>query len=274
MMNQTIRCLMFGILAGVYGATMNSATSRINSRLQNVIRQRKNDPSVHTDGDVMYWEEECSSSPFSNDKRDIAFEEKKNKDEMITKSRSSLISFSRESDLQQQLHQKRKQIHEVSMPHPLRTDEWHLTLNWRFRKHGHRRSQWYVEFHTNRFARVKETNHSSDDTNSRNSFFGIGCWDLLPNGKLILSLPYNEESTHPSSQIKKDDNKDEKHFSFNQIILLADLHQNPFGLQPKLSRGIIIYIPSKRSWLRPIIATFTANGVGKDTADFSYQSRH
>lgn len=270
MINNTMRCLLLGTFCA-YGAATNSVTNHINSK-RDLFRQKlKNDP-LHNN-DVIYWEEEYSS-PFVND--DKLNDEEKKIDE--TKKRS-LISFSRESELQEPC-QKRYQNNQV-LPHPLRTDEWDFILNWRYRKQ--RRTKWHIEFHTNGFARVKETSLSNNSSvDDKNSFFAIGLWELLPNGRLIVALPYNNDNRksikQSSSQVIIKDNDNEmtqpQCNNDDQIILMADLHHNPFGLQPKLSRGIILHIPSKRSWLRPIIATFSANGAGTDTADFSYQSRH
>lgn len=57
----------------------------------------------------------------------------------------------------------------------------------------------------------------------------------------------------------------------------ADLHLNPFGKHPKMFRGLVIrdrslpFLPKRL--LRPVVATFTGKGTGKDTADFSYKGR-
>lgn len=58
----------------------------------------------------------------------------------------------------------------------------------------------------------------------------------------------------------------------------ADFHFNVFGPQPRMLCGVVARDrPSNGTlppWLlRPVVATFTAEGVGEDTADFDYDGR-
>ena len=61
-----------------------------------------------------------------------------------------------------------------------------------------------------------------------------------------------------------------------------DFHMNPFGVQPKFTRGLI-FLPADNHlgnlWMkllriRPIVGTFTGKGIGIDTVDLSYQQRN
>ena len=79
----------------------------------------------------------------------------------------------------------------------------------------------------------------------------IGTWKLDPSG-LSWHLPLN----------------DREHYFF------ADIHINPFGQYPKITRGIVIREHDKGKWFRPVVATFVGTGVGADTADFSYRHRN
>lgn len=62
-----------------------------------------------------------------------------------------------------------------------------------------------------------------------------------------------------------------------EYFFSADLHINPFGLHPRMSRGIVILWSNddhaKQKWFRPVVATFQGMGIGEDTADFSYSHR-
>jgi hypothetical protein len=79
----------------------------------------------------------------------------------------------------------------------------------------------------------------------------------------------------------------------------ADLHLNPFGSHPRLSRGLVLHgkkgdttatdaehfgggiagdgcsssSSSSVGWFRPVVATFEGIGIGRDSADLSYRSR-
>ena len=58
----------------------------------------------------------------------------------------------------------------------------------------------------------------------------------------------------------------------------ADIHLNKFGERPRMFRGVITrdrtgssFLPP--NFLRPVIGTFSAEGIGHDTADTSYRDR-
>lgn len=133
-------------------------------------------------------------------------------------------------------------------PHPLRTDIWKVDLHWRTaRRKNHERDETLtLDFDRDGYVRATRTN----DSNSSSAW--IGSWELLSSGlfwKLCL-----------------DDSGTEHYFH-------ADLHLNPFGRQPKLTKGIVIQERSSRSkWFRPVTATFTGLGVGVDTVDLTYKT--
>lgn len=63
-----------------------------------------------------------------------------------------------------------------------------------------------------------------------------------------------------------------------QVQYTADVLLNRFGTQPRMIRGIVTrdrsycsFLP--QHFLRPVIATFTATGVGEDTSDITYKNR-
>ena len=65
----------------------------------------------------------------------------------------------------------------------------------------------------------------------------------------------------------------------------ADIHLSKFQEQPRMFRGVVtrdhfddltlpgVGVTIRKSLFRPVIATFTAEGIGTDTADISYKSR-
>ena len=95
----------------------------------------------------------------------------------------------------------------------------------------------------------------------------IGTWKLQPNGLIVqLPLPINNRKGN------------EQH-----LIMEMDFHMNPFGAQPKFTRGLIFFSNDnndavnplmKLLRIRPIVGTFTGKGIGIDTMDLSYQQRN
>ena len=57
----------------------------------------------------------------------------------------------------------------------------------------------------------------------------------------------------------------------------ADLHLNKFGERPRMFRGVITrdrhasFLPP--GFLRPVVGSFRAEGIGRDTADTRYRAR-
>jgi hypothetical protein len=124
--------------------------------------------------------------------------------------------------------------------------------------------------HANSDTSIADTNTNANtdtdtntDTSTATTSIPIGTWKLDPSG-LSWHLPLN----------------DKEHYFF------ADIHINPFGRYPKMTRGIVIRERQswkakskskskfKSPWFRPIVATFVGTGVGMDTADFSYRHRN
>jgi hypothetical protein len=55
----------------------------------------------------------------------------------------------------------------------------------------------------------------------------------------------------------------------------ADIHLNKFGKQPRMFRGVVTRdrCSDKPHLFRPVLATFSAQGIGKDTVNVSYENR-
>lgn len=175
--------------------------------------------------------------------------------------------------------------------HPIRTDEWlikfHIPLFCRIfsainiftsssqytnslhplrllplppSSHLHKSScrQQRIKFHSNGHVLVVE-DHSTRTTK-------IGKW-RLDTSSILWEIP-----------VRMGCSQDGDVRRLMQVQYVADIHLNKFGNQPKMFRGIITRDRSYNSFLplhlfRPVIATFTAEGVGQDTADVSYRKR-
>ena len=108
-------------------------------------------------------------------------------------------------------------------------------------------------------AKVKESlmikrGDNDKDDDDKNTYI-VGTWKLAPSG-VVWKMAWDGTT-----------------YSF-----YADLQVSPFGDYPKMFRGLVIRDRSTGSVLpkrffRPIVATFSGMGVGKDTADFSYKDR-
>ena len=102
---------------------------------------------------------------------------------------------------------------------------------------------------------------------------GLGRWEVYPWG-----LWFNLRDADANHELS----------FFSQLLL------NPFGPHSKLLQGTILlysrqanenplvdltedekwfFASPNRRWFRPVIGTFSARGIGKDTADLSYKQR-
>ena len=173
---------------------------------------------------------------------------------------------------------------ERPLPHALRTDRYEIRVQWRVARNHHKRRRW-----TSRRAAIQDTTDPSRDNNvttTTTTTIGdtftlefdpngyvrlllrlgddttkqppeyIGTWKLQPNG-LVVHLPLPQ----PLLPSHRDGPR-------SSIILTADFHANPFGSQPKLTRGVV-----RTAVGGPILGTCTGIGIGIDTMDLSYQQR-
>jgi hypothetical protein len=167
-----------------------------------------------------------------------------------------------------------EELESQPQPHPLRTDVWKMTVRWRqypnpqpqrsniSRQHKKKagKKEMLLEFADNGYVRLcpqpnddSDTAYTDTDTTTAatDKSTPVGTWKLDPSG-LSWHLPLN----------------DREHYFF------ADIHINPFGQYPKMTRGIVIREREKGKWFRPVVATFVGSGVGTDTADLSYKHRN
>jgi hypothetical protein len=112
----------------------------------------------------------------------------------------------------------------------------------------------------------------NNDSNKYIDLNCIGTWKLTSNG-LTVTIPIDIQRTGRTIETTTIQQR-------QQHTMEMDYHMNPFGKQPKLARGIV-FLENETNTnfimqlfnLRPIVATFTGKGIGKDTVDLSYQKR-
>jgi hypothetical protein len=151
------------------------------------------------------------------------------------------------------------------LPHPLRTNLWELNCQWRgpARRSNagvYRHSKLVLDFDATGYVRVKTSDNFS--RNDDGDWIAMGKWTLKSSG-VDFVLPFPVEG---GSQTDRGETAPILHY------FETDFHLNPFGPQPKFTRGVV-FAENGSQWLRPVVATFTAKGIGNDTADFSYQKR-
>ncbi|KAL9186628.1 hypothetical protein ACHAXT_005866 [Thalassiosira profunda] len=181
---------------------------------------------------------------------------------------------------------------EYDEEHPLRTDEWELDVRLSrlypqeegdlfpesfdsgtgqisppIRRGGHRKRQ-VMQFARNGYVKVLEDDKR--DAASSRSKPKVGKWRIGHSG-VAFDIP-----VQVNVRRRKDD-KDKMHPRVTVLHYHADIHLNKFGERPRMFRGVITrdrhssFLPP--NFLRPVIGTFSAEGIGRDTADTSYQDR-
>lgn len=153
-------------------------------------------------------------------------------------------------------------------PHPLRTDEWQLTLHWRQRPHTRRtkKDRLFLEFAENGYVRTVVPSSESADRDDQKGPPRVDQRSSSDADEPLVVGTWKLGAAGLSWKLQLDGDEQE-------YLFVADLHPNPFGTQPKLTRGIVLQQGSASSWFRPIVGTFTGRGIGQDTADLSYRNR-
>ena len=131
-------------------------------------------------------------------------------------------------------------------PHSMRTNEWKLDLNMSNKERnrlGIQNKTLLLDFAETGHVCVRQGN---------NSTLSIGTWTLHPSG-ITWQFPVTSDGSMTTLQCH------------------ADLILNPFGSHPRMVRGTIV--KNCRKWFRPVVATFSAEGIGQDTVDVSYRER-
>lgn len=134
----------------------------------------------------------------------------------------------------------------TTTPHSMRTNEWKLDLhmtNKECTKLGIHNKTLLLDFAETGHVCVRQGN---------NSTLSIGTWTLHPSG-ITWQFPVTYHDCKTTLQCH------------------ADLILNPFGSRPRMVRGTIV--KNSRKWFRPVVATFSGEGIGHDSADVSYRER-
>ncbi|KAL7530434.1 hypothetical protein ACHAWF_003372 [Thalassiosira exigua] len=108
----------------------------------------------------------------------------------------------------------------------------------------------------------------------------IGKWRMGRGGGVAFDvpvvLPAARRTSTPAAGGKDDDrSKDVR--TTTVLRYRCDVHLNKFGERPRMFRGVVTrdrhssFLPP--SFLRPVVGTFSAVGIGRDTADVSYRER-
>mmetsp|Transcript_6667 Transcript_6667/g.12849 ORF Transcript_6667/g.12849 Transcript_6667/m.12849 type:complete len:435 (+) Transcript_6667:57-1361(+) len=200
------------------------------------------------------------------------------------------------------------QLSDYDEEHPLRTDEWELNIqlsrlyskkegDWftecfidrasinnnhgdnrpqvkvikRSQRSGYNKRQ-VMQFATNGYVKVLEDGDISSTPPRKRSKTKVGKWRLGHSG---VSFDIPVQIVNDDSQNVKNGQNTEPNLTV--LHYHADIHLNKFGERPRMFRGVITrdrhssFLPP--NFLRPVIGTFSAEGIGRDTADTSYKDR-
>jgi hypothetical protein len=143
------------------------------------------------------------------------------------------------------------EVHESTEPHPLRTDRFHLQIGWRRKPWSTTPDIKEMSFEFNKQGHVRYL-----DPNQNHTMSLIGEWDVTCD-TLCFRIPLTGASKE-------------------RLVFTADVSLNPFGLQPKLLRGVILEDKLRTFGyfrFRNVLGTFSGQGIGDDMGDLSYRGR-
>jgi hypothetical protein len=203
----------------------------------------------------------------------------------------------------------RARVLQDDQPHPLRTGEWQLRVQWRKRRavFGHPPTL-VLDFDPAGYVRCRrpvETADGSDSDRKATRVHGsIGTWELTPTGlswaigldddavdaddvdddDVVVAGAPSKEKARQASPSAHHTTTASRNTGTGVYLFHADLHLHPFGPRPRLSRGVVLHERSASSsrsgggsspsrWFRPVVATFSGVGIGRDTVDLSYRGR-
>lgn len=239
-----------------------------NGAKQKILQSKQQAQFKETKEAIAWIEEEYNDDDFGGNSNVNTVEESNRPKQLL---RLDLLNLRKNNNRANNDHQRTQEQVEQ---HLLRTNKWRFCLNWRKKGwnilpslKGSNYETLQIDFNSNGYARI------SDSCNSTNQCISYGRWELTQHGKLILSIPYTNKVSKYCQHKFLCHSDEISSTVFDELIFTGDIHLNPFGLQPKLTRGFVTLSKQCDTWHRPIVATFSASGIGKDTADFSYQSR-
>jgi len=200
---------------------------------------------------------------------------------------------------------------EYDEEHPMRTDEWQLNIQLsrlysnkydmnelfpecysitdrstppkdqnvpdvskRKSSSGYYRKRQVMQFARNGYVKilVDDNNTDSKDNNLRTKKPRVGKWRIGHSG-VAFDIP-----VQISPRRKTKGSSSEQQPRLTTLHYHADIHLNKFGERPRMFRGVITrdryassFLPP--NFLRPVVGTFSAEGIGHDTSDTSYRER-
>ena len=244
---------------------------------------------------IRIWKNKSTTTKSSvgDDNSSISQTDKKTNEDTNTSTESSTSSSS-----------------EYDEEHPMRTDEWQLNIQLsrlysnrydmnelfpecysitdrstplkdqnvpdRRRKssNGYYRKRQVMQFARNGYVKILVDDHDTDsnDSSLRTKKPRVGKWRIGHSG-VAFDIP-----VQISPRRKSKGSSSEQQPRLTTLHYHADIHLNKFGQRPRMFRGVITrdryassFLPS--NFLRPVLGTFSAEGIGHDTSDTSYRER-
>ncbi|KAL3774266.1 hypothetical protein HJC23_005399 [Cyclotella cryptica] len=196
--------------------------------------------------------------------------------------------------------------------HPMRTDEWELDIklsrlfskeeaelfpeffsdsSQEMERMWSNRKRQVMQFARNGYVKVLQDNlltskkidassvaSSPTTERQRRREFKVGKWRIGHNG-IAFDIPVRVclKKHNPGNKGSKEDDPMNQAETVTVLHYHADIHLNKFGERPRMFRGVITrdryssILPS--NFFRPVIGTFSAEGIGHDTVDTSYKNR-
>ena len=138
---------------------------------------------------------------------------------------------------------------------------------------GYRKRQ-VMQFARNGYVKILVDDHDTDSNdNTLRKKPRVGKWRIGHSG-VAFDIPVQISPRHKKGR----KNSSEQQPRLTTLHYHADIHLNKFGERPRMFRGVITrdryassFLPA--NFLRPVIGTFSAEGIGHDTSDTSYRER-
>jgi len=226
-------------------------------------------------------------------------------------SKSQTDKKSNNEDTNTSTESKSSSTSEYDEEHPMRTDEWQLNIQLsrlysnkydmnelfpecysitdrstppkdqnvpdvskRKSSSGYYRKRQVMQFARNGYVKILVDNHDTDskDSSLRTKKPRVGKWRIGHSG-VAFDIP-----VQISPRRKTKGSSSEQQPRLTTLHYHADIHLNKFGERPRMFRGVITrdryassFLPP--NFLRPVVGTFSAEGIGHDTSDTSYRER-
>lgn len=134
-----------------------------------------------------------------------------------------------------------------------------------------------MQFARNGYVKVLEEKGTAATGGKRPRRPMVGKWRVGHSG-VAFDIPVQVNVTRKRARgSHRRDKNDPPPPQMTVLHYHADLHLNKFGERPRMFRGIVTrdrhsaFLPP--GFLRPVVGTFSAEGIGHDTADTRYRDR-